>query len=47
MIASDDERVDIYTTAGILIRRQQPYGRALKTLRPGVYIIKGRKVVVE
>ena len=41
------EPVDVYTLKGIRIRTQVPYIRSTEGLMPGIYVVKGRKVLVK
>lgn len=38
--------VNVYSINGVLIRRNVPYGQFHIGLQPGIYIVKGRKVIV-
>ncbi len=40
------EPVDVYTLAGTLVRRQVEPAKALQGLKPGIYIVGGRKVKI-
>ena len=45
-VPNNDTRVDVYTTDGIRLYRDIPYGKVQHRLPVGVYIINGRKVVI-
>jgi hypothetical protein len=38
------EKVDVYTIAGICVRRQADAANAFEGLRPGIYVVGGKKV---
>jgi len=42
-----DGRVDVYTISGVLVRRGVDRSAALKGLAKGIYIIGGKKYVVD
>ena len=42
-LASD--YVNVYSTVGVLIKRNVPYDKALEGLAPGAYIVNGKKIV--
>ena len=43
---SDNGKVDVYTLGGILVRRQIEAASAVKDLPQGIYIVNGKKVMV-
>lgn len=41
------EPVDVFTLGGVRLRSQVPYRDATRNLMPGIYVIKGKKVVIK
>ena len=46
MAMSEAEPVDVFTLKGIRVRTHVPYYKCMHGLMPGIYVVKGRKVVV-
>lgn len=46
-VASASERVDVYTTSGVRVATQVRASEAGKTLQPGIYVVKGQKILIK
>ena len=42
-----NEKVDVYTTSGVLVRKNVLFGTATNGLPAGIYIVGGQKVLVK
>ena len=47
IVAAQPEKVDVHTLSGQLIRRAADHQNATRGLTPGIYIVGGKKVVVQ
>ena len=47
VVSSENEKVDVYSLSGAIIKRQIERGEALTNLPAGIYIVGGKKVFVK
>ncbi|MBR1485391.1 MAG: hypothetical protein IJ612_06835 [Prevotella sp.] len=46
-VAGQNEVVDVYNTAGVRVATQVSASEAARTLQPGIYVVKGQKIMIK
>ena len=46
-VAGQDELVDVYNTAGVRVASQVSAAEAGRSLQPGIYVVKGQKIMIK
>ena len=46
-VTTNDELVDVYNTAGVRVASQLRAADAAKSLKPGIYVVKGQKILIK